>query len=392
MLAWNHVEVTAEAIGHVLMNASLPTELIVVDNASEDGTRAFLDRLPPELGLVSVRRIDNAVNVGFPAGANQGLQAAAGEYLVLLNNDALVPRHWDEDLVADLEAHPALGLIGPVSNQVTGPQQRPAPYAPGKFLDYAAAWREQPGHSVQPTARLVGFCLMARRAVVDRIGGLDVRFSPGMFEDDDWGVRAQMAGCQLGISTRVYVHHVGSVSFGEDRERTRALLRRHGRLFERKWRGRAVGARRGLHLPLAPAVVPFGLPVMGMAPWLEPPTARALRWADGVGRYGAPHPWLVLADPELESADEVRRHLRDAAAALNLHWGPHVELHVEPYPYEQYLSRLAAPGSQLVQTGAPMEPWMQQCLAPFGTRLLGEAADRERPWQILWKEIADSHG
>ena len=392
MLAWNHVERTAEAVGHVLMNASLPTQLVIINNASTDGTGAFLDRLPRQLGMVTVQRVDNRVNVGFPAGVNQGLAVADGDYLVLLNNDVLVPRHWDRDLVEDLQAHPELGLIGPVTNRVTGPQQRSAPYALPEFLAYAARWRAKAGHAVQPVTRLVGFCLMARRTVLERIGGLDARFSPGMFEDDDWGVRAQMAGYPLGISTRVYVHHVGSVSFGEDVDGTRALLHKNRRLFQRKWRGQSVADPSGLFLPLAPGIRPAGTPVMGMASDFAPPARRALTWAYAVGRHGEARPWLVLLDPALEDADAVRRELADAARALGLHWGAHVELHVESYPYAQYLSRLAVPGSTLALGGAAMEPWFQQCLAPWGTPTVGGGGpDRERGWALVWNEIEASH-
>ncbi|MDA8198549.1 MAG: glycosyltransferase family 2 protein [Thermaerobacter sp.] len=392
MLAWNHVEMTAEAVGHVLMNAALPTQLVIVNNASTDGTRAFLDRLPRQLGMVTVQRVDNLVNVGFPAGVNQGLALADGDYVVLLNNDVLVPRQWDRDLVEAFESHPELGLIGPVTNRVTGPQQRSAPYALPEFLDYAALWRSQGGHAVKPVPRLVGFCLMARREVLERIGGLDARFSPGMFEDDDWGVRAQMAGYLLGICTRVYVHHVGSVSFGEDLDGTRTLLRHNGRLFQRKWRRQNAAHPSTISLPLAPAIRPAGSAVMGMASDFAPPARRALAWAYAVGRYGVARPWVVLLDPALEDADAVRRELADAAGALGLSWGPHVALHVESYPYAQYLSRLAVPGSTLVLGGAPMDPWFQQSLAPWGTPVVGAGgADRERGWALVWNEIEASH-
>lgn len=391
MLAWNHVEMTAEAVGHVLMNATLPTQLVIINNASTDGTRQFLERLPRQLGPVTVQWVDNVVNVGFPAGVNQGLATAEGDYVVLLNNDVLVPRQWDSDLVEDLESNPGLGMIGPVTNQVTGPQRRPSPYALSHFLEWAAAWRAAPGRAVQPVPRLVGFCLMARRAVLDRIGGLDARFSPGMFEDDDWGVRAQMAGYRLGISTRVYVHHVGSVSFGEDREGAHALLARNRRLFERKWRRGSGGDAPTLYLPLAPAIRPTGTPVMGMAPDFASPARRVLAWAHAAGRYGTAKPWLVLVDPAFEEAAAVRRELEGAARALGL-GGAQVAVHEEAYPYAQYLSRLAVPGSTLVLGGAALDPWFQHVLAPWGPRAVGgAAADLERSWTLVWREIEASH-
>ena len=76
--------------------------------------------------------------------------------------------------------------------------------------------------------RLVGFCLMARRAVVDRIGGLDERFGSGNFEDDDFCVRAAIAGFKSLIAKDVFIHHVGGQTF-------QALNINYKRSLERNW-------------------------------------------------------------------------------------------------------------------------------------------------------------
>ena len=71
---------------------------------------------------VRVEVVTNPENRGFPAACNQGLQAAHGDYLVLLNNDAVVAADWLDQLVALAEADPKIGLAGPMSNYATPPQ------------------------------------------------------------------------------------------------------------------------------------------------------------------------------------------------------------------------------------------------------------------------------
>jgi len=388
MLTWNHQPVSVEAIGHVLMNASVSTQLVVVDNASQDDTPSFLRRLPARMGAVDIQVLYNPVNVGYPVGVNQGLAIADGEYVVLLNNDVLVPRYWDQDLIADLNAHPRLGGIGPVSNRVSGPQLRRARYRPSAFLSYAAAWRDQAGHSVQAASRLVGFCLMVRRSVLDRIGGMDMRFSPGMFEDDDFGVRAQLAGFQLGISTRVFVHHFGSVSFGDDQDQARRLLLAHQRLFRRKWRT-ADNPAEHLRLPYRLDVVPRDGPaVRALAPDFALPERRALAWAGLLGRFGDALPWLVPVDADLEDPTRVERAFAEVRRGLGADRAGTVELAVERYPYPGFWSRAASPGSRLVLSGVGLDGWAEMMLPPYGIAVENRSDPlSERVFQALWKEI-----
>ncbi len=82
-----------------------PCELIVVNNGSTDGTRDYLAGVQ-DAAAVPVTVIGNSSNVGFPAAINQGLVRARGEYLVLLNNDAVMTEGWLEQLVALTRAVP----------------------------------------------------------------------------------------------------------------------------------------------------------------------------------------------------------------------------------------------------------------------------------------------
>ena len=90
-----------------------------------------------------------------------------------------------------LQSDPDVGLVGPCSNRVSGPQQVAAGYDDLAGLDgFAWDWGKAHDGGVEDTDRLVGFCLLIRRELIDAIGLLDERFGIGCFEDDDYCLRA----------------------------------------------------------------------------------------------------------------------------------------------------------------------------------------------------------
>ncbi len=250
-------------------------ELIVVDNGSTDDTAAYLAGVQ-DASAVPITVITKPQNVGFPAAVNQGLQAASGEYLVLLNNDAVVTEGWLEHLVAltaarletaneergrngqgllntkgtkdrkgrvgDGRADPlagqaVIGLVGPMSNYATPPQL--VEEVPYRDLDemhaFAGRWRDEHRGQWSIAGKLSGFCLLMTRAAYQAVGGLDQRFGLGFFDDDDLAVRARRAGFELAVARDVFVHHFASRTFagnGVDAERR---LEENARRFAAKW-------------------------------------------------------------------------------------------------------------------------------------------------------------
>lgn len=229
---FNQLSFTKRCLESIRDFTSLPYELIVVDNGSTDGTSAFLKTQK------DLRVITNRSNRGFGPAVNQGLALARGEYLVVLNNDTLVTPGWLEELLSALKTDPAAGLAGPVTNYASGPQCIPVPYQADSEESIVAFARERAAAykgKIREVFRLVGFCLAVKRAVVEKIGGFDPRFATGNFEDDDFCLRARLAGFRLFIAEGAFVHHYGHRTFGGAGLDFAARMAENWRRFKEKW-------------------------------------------------------------------------------------------------------------------------------------------------------------
>lgn len=236
VITWDNLAFTRLCLASVIENTDYPNyELIVVDNASTDGTVQELQRLARD--LPHIRVILNDRNAGFGPANNQGLAAATGDIFVLLNNDTVVPRGWLSRLSLHLE-NPALGLLGASTNRACNEAQIDIDYQ--TYGDYGAVARAQAERhegQIVPIRMPMMFCLAFRRDVYDRLGPIDERYETGMFEDEDYALRAKAAGYDVAWAPEVYVHHAYHASIGKllptgDYMR---LVKQNQSRFEAKW-------------------------------------------------------------------------------------------------------------------------------------------------------------
>jgi GT2 family glycosyltransferase/predicted Zn-dependent protease len=238
ILCCNELDLTRACLESLRGHTRPPYEVILVNNGSTDGTPAFLEEVRSLPGPERVVVIHNETNRGFPAGCNQGLAQAHGRYLIFLNNDTVIPQAgWLERLIAcALHQWPHVGMAGPVTNCTAAPQQIPAAYHNQAELEaFSARRRQEYAGQALEADRLTGFCLLARREVLDRLGGFDEGYGLGFFDDDDLCLRARKAGFKLLVALDVFIHHVGSRTFaGLGIDCHRQLADNHAR-FRAKW-------------------------------------------------------------------------------------------------------------------------------------------------------------
>jgi GT2 family glycosyltransferase len=204
ILTHNEWPVTELCLDSIRRHTPEDYELIVVDNGSTDGT---VERLREQ---ADVKLICNSTNLGFPKGCNQGLAAASGDNVLFLNNDTVVTKHWLTNLLRALHEEKQVGMVGPVSNYSSGHQQIAVTYTNLDDLDaFAASYCAAHAGLAVPVPRLIGFCLLVKRSLLDEIGGFDERFGMGNYEDDDLCLRALQAGYTLRIVHDSFVHHHG---------------------------------------------------------------------------------------------------------------------------------------------------------------------------------------
>jgi len=219
IVSWNVQKDLRACLDSLRASAETPHEIIVVDNASHDGTMPMLQEEFPQ-----VRLLANPDNRGFAAANNQGLAVATGQFLLLLNPDTLVPAGGLGTLLAFAQSHPEAGVIGPRLLNADGSLQHSCRRFPtvwaalfrhtflGRCFPNAHWMREYlMSDWVHDEPREVdwvsGACLLIRREAFAQVGGLDESFYWGS-EDVDYCYRMHRAGWKVLYTPQPAVTHL----------------------------------------------------------------------------------------------------------------------------------------------------------------------------------------
>ncbi len=223
LVSWNVADLLATCLDTIFAGlGDLRTEVIVVDSASTDNTSVMLRERFPQVKLLL-----QTENIGFTRGNNLALKQARGRNLLLLNPDTEIIGDALPRMVAYLDAHPNVGIVGPYTRNSNGSYQssrRRFPtlataffestwlqgFAPKSMLDRFYV-NDAPPDQTLDVDWVQGSALMARREVYEQIGGLDEGYV--MFSEElDWCKRAKLAGWRVVFFADAQIIHHGGKS------------------------------------------------------------------------------------------------------------------------------------------------------------------------------------
>lgn len=235
-------------------------EVLVIDNASSDGSAEMIRQEFPGATLTA-----NESNLGYAAATNQGLSAARGEHILLLNPDTEVRPGTLGMLMETLAAHPKAAAVAPRLINPDGTLQHsvrgfPAPWAllaevsglarlfPRSRMLGAYRMRYWNHDDERRVDQPMAACLLIRRSALEAVGPMDEEF-PMFGNDADWCYRAHAAGWEVRFTPRVeIVHHCGASTSQVRRPMLRETERGLVDFYRKHYRGRTCAAAYALAL------------------------------------------------------------------------------------------------------------------------------------------------
>jgi GT2 family glycosyltransferase len=211
---YNKPAMTLSCLNSIGSRTRIPYRLIIIDNASDEETGRSLEGY--KASHENVVLIRNTDNIGWVKAVNQGIAASSAGYVCIMNNDTLAETDgWLEGLIEAADSSDDIGLVNPEFDS-----RRSVPCSGIIEIDFCR-----------------GYCVLIKRAVIDKIGGLDESYGLGYYDDDDYSVRAIHAGFRCVKTSAVIVWHLRDSTFTSlfSEEKRLALHEANKRLFYSRW-------------------------------------------------------------------------------------------------------------------------------------------------------------
>jgi len=174
VLSYNRLAYTKQTVQNLIDVTTVKHEFIFSDNGSIDGTREYLESLKKKTNATKITYVFNDRNFGVAGGRNSGLKVASGDYLMLIDDDILVPQNYDKHFIEACDKIPRLGVTG------VNVEKRNYPIVSMNGVEVRAK-----------KGNLGGGCLCLSRKVFDKVGYFSPDFVYGG-EDRDLYVRLRI--------------------------------------------------------------------------------------------------------------------------------------------------------------------------------------------------------
>lgn len=247
VVSHNTGEILQKCLSSIYENPpSVEFEVILVDNASSDGTIEFVRKKFQEVCV-----IENKKNRGFSAANNQGIAISKGNLILLLNSDAIILPGSLEAMIKFMNEHCRAGAIGPKIFNPDGTFQISFWSFPGLFGEFVRKilniflrfhffrnFFDKIYNETKEVDWVTGACLLTRREVIEKVGVLDENFFM-YFEDVDWCYRMKKVGWKIYYAPQAKIIHFSGKSMEKKKDEILDEYHRSQIYFYKKYRSKA---------------------------------------------------------------------------------------------------------------------------------------------------------
>lgn len=244
---YNGIDILRDCLESIYKNSYSAFHTLVIDNGSADGSPEFVRKNYPQAEL-----IENEVNRGYAGACNQGIELSETPYVLLLNNDTVMPENFLQAMFAAIESHPKIGMVQPkilsiqdkrffdYSGGAGGEMDIFGyPFARGRIFDTLEKDKGQYSRMARKVFWTSGCALLLRKEVCDEVGLLDEDFFAHQ-EEIDLNWRAQLAGYKNVVTYDTYIFHYSGYTLRSDNQRKMYLNHRNNLImmiknFSLKW-------------------------------------------------------------------------------------------------------------------------------------------------------------
>lgn len=201
--------------------------LYIIDDGSDSTTSQVLAYHTAKQSNMTL--ISNKTNIGFLKSCNKGIKRCHSQYVLLINSDVIVVKHWLERILECANSDTSIASVNPLTNHAAHISLPMATGASFVSMDRMISQFSKKHYPDVVTG--VGFCILLRRSALNEVGLFDEIYGHGYCEESDLCMRFTTMGYRTVVADNVYVFHKGSASFEGRKER----YLKNRKIFDERW-------------------------------------------------------------------------------------------------------------------------------------------------------------